>query len=668
MATKRRPLSDEAIATKLDAGIRTAVGFESSTLSRERSDVLKFYKGEEPKPAYRGTSQYISQEVFDSVESMRSALLEVFCGNRRPVRFAATTEQDAEAARIATEYCTYVVYRANPGYQVFSDVIFDGLTARAGVAKVWWEAETRWDTMNLEAPDEVTAMMSLDTIEEDYEIDDVTYNDDGSVSGTLRVLNRSGRVRITSIPPEEFGISPRARTIQEAPVVYHRTRKTRSDLIKAGYDKKTIEELANNQDYWTEEYQERHKDTDDGTVYYEEQMQDASRWIMVYECYAQLDVSGTGTTSLWKVTLAGGKVLDKEQVKRAPFVAFVPLPLSHTFHGSNYAAKVIPTQKTRTALTRSIVDHAMITNNPRMTVLRGGVVNPKELMENRIGGIVNLTRPDALGQVPQVSLNPFVFQTIQLLDADKEQTTGISKLSQGLNKDAISKQNSADMMQQMVSISQQRQKIIARNFAEQFVKELFLLVHQIALENDTQTTMLEVSGNFVEVDPSKWESRTMVDVEFALGYGEQDKEVQKYVSLHQFLGGDPRFATMYTPEHMYNTARRILEAGGVMDVSTFIKPFEPPPPPQPDPLEVKKLEIQERQVAVQEAQLQFQMEKSQREMLLKTQELGAKGELEERKVNIKEDEVRGKLRIAEKEVDMLNSMPDGENKRGIVSP
>ena len=668
MATKRRPLSDEDIAIKLEQGIRTAVGFESSTLSRERSEVLKFYKGDEPRPAHRGTSQYVSQEVFDSVESMRAALLEVFTGNRRPVRFAPTTEQDAEPARIATEYVTFVVYRANQGYQVFSDVIFDGLTARAGVAKVWWEAENTWETQSLEAPDEIMAMMALDTIEDEYEIDDIAYNDDGSVSGTIRVLNRGGSVKIASVPPEEFGISPRARSISEAPVVYHRTRKTRSDLIRLGYDKKVVEELASNQDYWTEEYQERHKDTDDGSVYYEEQFQEASRWIMVYEVYAQLDVSGKGVTSLWKVTMAGGKVLDKEQVKRAPFVAFIPLPLSHMFHGSNYAAKVIPTQKTRTALTRSIVDHAMITNNPRMTVLRGGVVNPKELMENRIGGIVNLTRPDALGQVPQVSLNPFVFQTIQLLDADKEQTTGISKLSQGLNKDAISKQNSADMMQQMVSISQQRQKIIARNFAEQFVKELFLLVHQIALENDASTTMLEVSGNFVEVNPSTWESRTMVDVEFALGYGEQDKEVQKYVNLHQFLRSDPGFMTMYTPNHMYNTVRRVMEAGGIMDVSTFVQPYQEPPPPQPDPLEVKKLEIQERQVAVQEAQLQFQKEKSQREMLLETQDLGAKGELEERKVNIKEEEVRGKLRVAEKELDMLSSMPQGENKRGIVSP
>ena len=78
----------------------------------------------------------------------------------------------------------------------------------------------------------------------------------------------------------------------------------------------------------------------------------------------------------------------------------------------------------------------MVTNNPRYTVVKGGLTNPRELIDNRVGGIVNVTRPDAIHPMPQASLNPFVFQTIQMLDEDKEDTSGVSRLSQGLNKDA----------------------------------------------------------------------------------------------------------------------------------------------------------------------------------------------------------------------------------------
>ena len=64
--------------------------------------------------------------------------------------------------------------------------------------------------------------------------------------------------------------------------------------------------------------------------------------------------------------------------------------------------------------------------------------------------------------MPQAPLNPFVFQTIKMLDEDKEDNTGVSRMSQGTNKDAVSKQNSAAMIEQLATMSQQRQKIIAR--------------------------------------------------------------------------------------------------------------------------------------------------------------------------------------------------------------
>ena len=99
---------------------------------------------------------------------------------------------------------------------------------------------------------------------------------------------------------------------------------------------------------------------------------------------------------------------------------------------------------------------------------KGGLTNPRELIDNRVGGIVNVTRPDAIAPMPQAALNPFVFQTLKLLDDDAQDISGISRLSAGTNKDAVSKQNSFAMVERLANMSQQRQKIIARNFANQF--------------------------------------------------------------------------------------------------------------------------------------------------------------------------------------------------------
>ena len=45
-----------------------------------------------------------------------------------------------------------------------------------------------------------------------------------------------GKVRIENVPPEEFLISKRARTISDSDFVAHRKMTTRSDLIAMGYD------------------------------------------------------------------------------------------------------------------------------------------------------------------------------------------------------------------------------------------------------------------------------------------------------------------------------------------------------------------------------------------------------------------------------------------------
>ncbi len=53
----------------------------------------------------------------------------------------------------------------------------------------------------------------------------------------------SGKVTIENVPPEEFLISKKARTIADSPFVAHRQMLTRSTLIAMGFNKKQIEGL-----------------------------------------------------------------------------------------------------------------------------------------------------------------------------------------------------------------------------------------------------------------------------------------------------------------------------------------------------------------------------------------------------------------------------------------
>jgi DNA-binding transcriptional MerR regulator len=373
---------------------------------------------------------------------------------------------------------------------------------------------------------------------------------------------------------------------------------------------------------------------------------------MVYEAYIMIDVEGTGVAELYKVIKAGNVLLDKEKVIRKPFVTFVPLPTPHSFYGNNFADKVVATQNARTVLTRSILDHAMITNNPRYTVVKGGLTNPRELIDNRVGGIVNISRPDAIAPMPQSSLNPFIFQTIQMLDEDKEDTTGVSKISQGLNKDALSQQNSAAMVEQLATMSQQRQKIIARNFAVQFVKPLYSLVYELVCENESQERIVELSGSYVACDPRKWREKRDVAVELHLGYGEQEKEAQKYLALHTLMTSDPNLSKMYQQQNQYELASKIMELSGIKEVGNYLTNPQSLPEEGPDPavemqmqMAQKQLELQERQTALAETKAQVEAQISQMKIELEKAKVENQHAIQSDNLDLKEEQLRHKKLI-----------------------
>ena len=673
---KFKAAKESELSSLVESAIKTSVGYYDSKLSNERKEVIDYYHGTKPNQFHSGSSKYISMDVYDAVESMKAVLLETFAAGNQIVRFAPQGEDDVQLAQVATDYCDYVVFRQNPGYQIFSTVITDGLLARVGVAKVYWEKNIEMveEEFSSLTDDELDTIYASDDFEDvDAERDEDTFLWSGTVS---RKVNRS-QVRIDPVPPEEFLVTPQATSLQDAQFVAHRTRKTLSELIKEGYDKKLVDSISagdNSELTMDPEVLARFEEIGADRLNLNGELQAQTREVIVYECYVYIDMEGDGIAKLYKVTKAGSVILDYERVDRKPFVHFTPLPIPHSFYGSNYAYKVIPTQNARTALVRGIIDHTMITNNPRMMVVKGALSNPKELIENRLGGIVNVSRPDGLVPLPQSSLNPFVFQTVQLLDEDKEEATGVSKLSQGLNKDAVSKQNSQAMVENLVSLSMQREKILARNFAYQFLTELYLEVYRLVTANEREEKVLQIAGNFTRMYPSTWDERADVMVEMKLGYGESEAEANKFLAYHQMMSQDPQMAPMYQAQNKYNVIRTILDKSGIKNTNDFITPPDQIPPPQPDPMAMKQMELQERQVASQEASVQAQVMKVQTtaEMQAMKIELDRmKFELDqfkaERDLERKEFDSTSRAAIAAEEVQMAKTI-SGDNKKAIISP
>lgn len=606
-----KELSDDKLAVILEKAISNSQHLHDGKLATERKTVLEYYRGEKPDPMHKGDSKYVSRDVYDTVDSMRATVLEAFSATTRLVHFRPEKGETVDDAKQATDYCRYVFFKKNDGHNILYDTVTDGLMNRFGVVKVRFEELNDDEEYDFESltPEELTLQVAGYT---DFEFTQAEFDDNGLMSGTFVVKKTSKRIVVETIQPEDFMVSSRCANLKDAKYCIHRTEQTKSNLIKMGYPKDKVEKITftGRSDMDMDYEKDIRFDYQDDIVATDDDYDESVKQTILYEVYIRLDMEGKGTNDLWRICYAGSQVLEREKVSRMPFATFVPLPVPHTFSGENYAKSAIPVQNARTILIRQIINHSLITNNPRQQVLNGTLANPSELLENRLGGIVNVRRLDGIAPIPQAPLNPFIFNLIQMIDEDKEEVTGISKLSQGLNKDAISTQNAQGMVEQLISQSQQRTKIITRQFGN-FMVCLYDLIYHIARDHIDEDEFALVTGEYVSVSPADWKERTAASIELTLGYGEAQKESDKWAQVDSYLASDPELKAGYGYDKRYEVISRAFEARGIEDLHSLLTPPDEMKPPEPSPADQLQMEQLKAQIEYQRAQAQAMVAKAE---------------------------------------------------------
>ena len=672
-------LNDEDIGALIDRKIRSAIGENGTRLEREREEVLRFYNGELPKPQHSGSSTYVSTDVYDAIQSMKAQLLETFATGRDIIKFTPQNAKDVEAARIATEYTNFTLFRKNDGFSILDAVIDDALKARVGIVKVYWEGKKELRDEGFGPID----ALSLEALAGSPDIKALEANVDGASGIAFGKLSREhdvSQVRIEIVPPEHFGIDNYATSLQNA-FHFYKTLKTKSEIADMGFDVSLLDDKAPDGeaiDFDSMETQARFEQIDNGMSPGQNETRDIDRPYWLYECYDWL-TDENGARKLYRVVRCASVTLAMDEVSHSPFRVYTPLPVPHAFYGDCFAKRVIPYQKARTALTRAILDHAAITTNPRYLVAKGSLSNPRELLENRAGGLVNTSDINSVMPLPQAPLNPFIFQTLNTLQENAEATTGISALSQGLDKSAISTQNSQGLVNDLVNLSQTRQKVMARNLAYNFLVPLYIEIYRLIIENDDQIreNEMEIAGNFVEINPQTWIERKDAEPDLHLSQQDAQLDASKFMMLLQARGQDPQLGIMMGPQGTYNAYCQVLKLGGIKNVNDYLTPpnmIPPPPPPQPDPMAVAQLQLQSRQVAVQEMAAQIEAKKVETDSQVKMM----KAQIDQLQASIqritkledskrKDIDLANRVDITQREMAIEEANPTPTDVRGIDS-
>ena len=609
-------LSESALRTLLEAERADALAaVSSSKLTQDRSRAIAYYSGDVSAdiPSVQGRSTAVSSDVADTIEGLMPSLMEIFCGGDEVVRFSPVGKEDVKAAEQETDYVNHVFMQQNSGFLVLYSFIKDALLSKNGIVKVWTEEEEKEDRETYyDQPDDAFAMVAASP---EVEIVEHSEHESEFAPGfklhdfTVVARKKIKRHMVEAVPPEEFGISRRAKTIQGANYCFHEVPTTVGDLIEQGYDKAQILTLPSKDAEGNTEATAR--DTvDESSSTGDEGLNLYARPVIATEHYIRMDYKQDGKPALYRVKTGGTQSIvltrggkpDVEEVDRAPFAAMTPVIMTHRFFGRSIADLVMDIQRIKTALLRGMLDNLYLHNNPRVEVAQSHASEQTldDLLVSRPGGVVRTKTPGGLNYQVVPDITASVYPALEYFDATREWRTGVTRQGQGIDASALQNQSATAALQGFTA-AQARMKLIARIFAETGIRDLFALLHAEIRQHGDQAQTVRLRNEWVTVDPREWKERNDLTIDVGLGDGGKQQQLSNIMAViglqKEALAAGK--TNLVQDKHLYNSAKSVVKLIGKKDAEEF---FADPdakdeqgqlvnPPPQP-PQDPKVMELQ----------------------------------------------------------------------------
>lgn len=680
MADKKR-LSEQDLAVLIDTEMRQAFGYGDGKLEQHRRKAMYYFMAEAKEdlapPDIEGRSRVVDTTVRNTVLGMEGPLLKTFYGSDNVFEFEETKPGDEPAAKLISAYVNHIFRNSNPGYQIASTWIREALTIKKGIIKVWWDSsdvETR-EEYNGQTIEQVTLLLDDTEIEI---VEQKAYEDEDAAKQKAKVLEQAGqqleqmmqaaqqnpqaaqqysqaaqqfaqmqaepvsqlydvvvkrkktggRVRIENVPPEEFLISKRAKSIKDTPFCGHRFKRTVAQLEQAGYD---LPDPLPSDDAGAEFSQERTQrlawvDSDLAAHDQQDESIDPSqREVWVVEAYLQVDFDGDGIPEWRKVVKCGTSVLENVEFDEPPFVALGSIPMPHQFYGICPADLAMEHQRIKTSLTRAQLDNIYLQVNGRYYAVKGRV-NLDDLLSSRPGGVVRVDDPTAVGRLDQgIGDAAGAMALMQHFEQEAEEATGWTRQTQGGNGNQL--QQTATQANIITNRADMRVESISRFMAETGWSELGYMIFKLVSKYQRKAEMVKISGQWVNVDPREWSNHFSLNINVGLGTGNKDQLVSHLNLLGMKTVEGLQFGYA-TPENLFKVNMRLANALGFKNGDEFFtEPSKmPPKPPMQDPNVAKAQADQQKHMA--ELQFKGQQGQADREHAAQIEQIKAQMQME----------------------------------------
>lgn len=652
MTNKIEKMDEDALLTHVNRLADDAKDYIDSSLMGNWAAAQKYYFGDKMGNEKKGQSQVISKDVSDAVDWIMPSLMDIFTGGDEAVKFEPRTPEDVEEAEQKTNYINYLFYRKNKGFMTLHNFFKDALMFKLGIVKHYFEEEVKVSTELYSGLDEQDLSNLL--LEDDVELIERTDVDDGTIEVRISRKETSSSVKVEGVPPEEFIVDRWAKDVKDATFVGQRKQMTRSELRALGYPDSKLDELpwGNEQYYGTdrlravrEEYNGNYTQGVD-----DPEAGEANRKVWIVEAYVRIDYDGDGLTELRRIVFSGNTLLSNEEWDLIPYSTITPNPIQHELYGQSIYDAVKDIQDIKTTLLRNQLDNMYLTNKGRWVVV-DGQVNLNDLQNNVAGGIIREKMQGALRPLDTPALPQGTYEMTGYLDQVSSNRTGVSARTQGLDDKVLNSHTGASQINKVMSVAEQRLKLIARIFAETGVKDLFDNIAKLVTKYQNKEEVFRLNGKFVRVNPASWKHDTELMVTVGMGTNDKDQKamfLQRMMEMAQMVIGQGGMGILTNESKIYNILTEFTENAGYKDYEKYwLDPateeskqakqafMQAQAKPKPDEIKANA-DAQKKQADAQKDQMQLQMEQKFKDIEIRQAQLEM--QLKEREMSLKERE------------------------------
>ena len=629
-------MTESDLLSFLDSEASAAYKFTDGELGSDRDKALRAYMRTPYGNEMEGRSSAVSSDVFDAVEGMLPDLLEVFTASDKAVVFEPIGPEDVEMAEQVTDACNYVFYKKNNGFLILYTAIKDGLMLKTGGIKWYYETVKTPTVSRYVGVDEmqIALFMQENKTAEivQRELADPTPEDlrQAQMTGLpppqrytlkIRTIEEIGTVKVCALPPDELHVSRKHNsiTLDNCPYVAHVTKRTLSEVRQMGYTV-SIDDInaAKNDNYTLSEFANERQGGRFGWWNDDNPSDETMQMGFLRDEYVLVDYDGDGIAERRRIVRLGDVILENSECTHVPIAAWTPYILTHQFAGISVADLVEDFQRIHTEIVRQQLDNLYLANNQETIVQTDPQGNPlaniDDLLNRRPGGVI---RERVAGAVRPYQVQWQGIQAmpmIEQLSVEKENRTGYTRYSQGMDADSLNK--TARGMTMIMNASAKRMKLMARIIAEAMVAPMFKGIFKTLTEFGMENISFRLNGKFVSVNPQEWRDQYDMTINVGIGTGDDVQKSQMLVQIAQAqaaVAQSPYAERLLNPKKIYNVQARLAETAGFKNPGEFWVDPDSLPPAQP------KQALPDPKIMLEQAKMQNDMHKTQAEMQIDQQ-------------------------------------------------